>query len=139
MQSQKRNKEQEVVQHRPSTPEGDDKIISVGGEGPDQWQNDPEEEITVEFRDKDNVEPEQQQVENEDQIAAQGNDEIAERIVPVQEDGLSGGDKKIGTKPQKARNIWIQHLRFLMPQTLRGREGEGGGGRGREGEGGRVM
>ena len=88
MQSQKRNEEQEVVQDRPSTPEGDDKIISVGGEGPDQWQNDPEEEITVEFRDKDNVEPEQQQVENEDQIAAQGNDEIAERIVPVQEDGL---------------------------------------------------
>ena len=63
----------------------------MGREGPDQWQNDPEEEITVEFRDdvfQDNIEPKQLQAENEDQITVQGNDEIAEQIVPVQEDGL---------------------------------------------------
>ena len=59
VQSQKRK---EVVQHRLITPECDDEIISDGVEGPDQWQNNPVEEITVEFKDdtvQDNVVPEQ--------------------------------------------------------------------------------
>ena len=59
VQSQKRK---EVVQHRLSTPECDDEIISDGVEEPDQWQNNPVEDITVEFKDdtiQDNVVPEQ--------------------------------------------------------------------------------